>query len=51
MSTLRSRADLRDFFKRLGTVLPITRQAGAYAAGDLVTYNLPGNLPHIAVLE
>ncbi|WP_040308756.1 DUF1287 domain-containing protein [Asticcacaulis biprosthecium] len=42
--------NLRVFFKRFGTVRPVGRQASDYAAGDLVTYNLPGNLPHIAVV-
>lgn len=43
--------NLRVFFKRFGASLPVTRNAADYASGDLVTYNLPGNLPHIAIVS
>lgn len=42
--------NLQTFFKRLGTVLPITNDADAYKAGDIVTWMLPGNLPHIGIV-
>lgn len=43
--------NLRVFLKRFGTSLPVTQKAGDYAAGDLVTYRLPYNLPHIAIVS
>lgn len=43
--------NLQVFFSRHGTELPITRNADNYAAGDLVTWMLPGNLPHIGVVS
>ena len=42
--------NLQAFFKRHGTVLPITNNADTYKAGDIVTWMLPGNLPHIGIV-
>lgn len=43
--------NLRVFFSRFGKTLVPSRIAADYAPGDLVTYNLPGNLPHIAIVS
>jgi len=42
--------NLQTFFRRHGVVLPISQEPGDYAAGDLVTWMLPGNLPHIGIV-
>ena len=42
--------NLQAFFKRHGTMLPITNNAENYKAGDIVTWMLPGNLPHIGIV-
>lgn len=42
--------NLRAFFKRNGKSLPVTKQAKNYLAGDLVTWTLPNNLPHIGIV-
>ena len=42
--------NLRVFFTRHGKSLPVTAHGGDYAPGDLVTWNLPGNLPHIGIV-
>jgi uncharacterized protein YijF (DUF1287 family) len=42
--------NLQTFFKRHGTMLPITNNADTYKAGDIVTWMLPGNLPHIGIV-
>ena len=42
--------NLQTFFRRHGRELPRTRRAGDYATGDLVTWMLPGNLPHIGIV-
>lgn len=42
--------NLEAFFRRHGQSLPVTRNAGDYAPGDLVTWRLPGNLPHIGIV-
>jgi uncharacterized protein YijF (DUF1287 family) len=42
--------NLQTFFRRHGVVLPTSQEAGDYAAGDLVTWMLPGNLPHIGIV-
>ncbi len=41
---------LQAFFSRRGVVLPVTRDPDDYVAGDLVTWMLPNNLPHIGVV-
>jgi len=42
--------NLRVFFERQGESLPISIDAKDYQAGDLVTWMLPGNLPHIGIV-
>lgn len=42
--------NLQVFFTRFGTVLPVTSNPKDYHAGDLVTWMLPGNLPHIGIV-
>jgi uncharacterized protein len=42
--------NLQTFFRRVGAEVPVSRDAGAYRAGDLVTWMLPGNLPHIGIV-
>ncbi len=42
--------NLQAFFKRKGKTLPITHNGNDYKVGDLVTYMLSGNLPHIAIV-
>ena len=42
--------NLRTFFKRKGATLPVTDNGRDYLPGDLITINLPGNLPHIALV-
>jgi uncharacterized protein YijF (DUF1287 family) len=43
--------NLQTFFKRHGDALPTTSNASDYVAGDLVTWMLPGNLPHIGIVS
>ena len=38
------------FFERHGAKLPVTRDAADFMPGDLVTWSLPGNLPHIGIV-
>ena len=42
--------NLMVFFARKGESLPITRRAEDYAAGDLVTWDLGGDVPHIGIV-
>ena len=42
--------NLQTFFRRAGAEVPISRDAAAYRPGDLVTWMLPGNLPHIGIV-
>jgi len=42
--------NLQVFFKRHGQELPITRNTSDYKPGNLVTWMLPGNLPHIGIV-
>jgi uncharacterized protein YijF (DUF1287 family) len=42
--------NLMVFFSRKGESLPITHNANDYAAGDLVTWDLGGNIPHIGIV-
>lgn len=42
--------NLQAFFRRAGAELPVTHEAGAYRAGDVVTWMLPHNLPHIGIV-
>jgi uncharacterized protein YijF (DUF1287 family) len=38
------------FFQRKGESLPITNRTDDYAPGDLVTWDLGGNVPHIGIV-
>ncbi len=42
--------NLQTFFTRHGNTLPISEEALDYKLGDLVTWMLPGNLPHIGIV-
>jgi uncharacterized protein len=42
--------NLMVFFARKGKSLPITNRMEDYAPGDLVTWDLGGNVPHIGIL-
>ncbi len=42
--------NLQTFFRRQGAELPISDRADDYRAGDLVTWVLPGNLPHMGIV-
>lgn len=42
--------NLQAFFKRNGETLPVTDNPEDYRPGDLVTWMLPGNLPHIGIV-
>ena len=42
--------NLQVFFSRNGQRLDITDQATDYRPGDIVTWMLPGNLPHIGIV-
>ncbi|WP_018969584.1 DUF1287 domain-containing protein [Rubritalea marina] len=43
--------NLQTFFTRHGKKLPVSQKASDYKAGDLVTWMLPGNLPHIGIVS
>jgi uncharacterized protein len=42
--------NLMVFLSRKGETLPVTKRAEDYSPGDLVTWDLPGNLPHIGMV-
>ena len=42
--------NLEAFFSRNGASLPKSKNKSDYAAGELVTWILPGNLPHIGIV-
>lgn len=42
--------NLQVFFSRYGEILPVTDHAKDYKPGELVTWMLPGNLPHIGIV-
>ncbi|CAH1559561.1 DUF1287 domain-containing protein [Vibrio rotiferianus] len=42
--------NLQTFFSRHGTSLPVSSNPSSYQAGDIVTWMLPGNLPHIGIV-
>lgn len=42
--------NLQRFFSRFGKQLPVTQKGKDYKKGDLVTWMLPGNLPHIGII-
>jgi uncharacterized protein YijF (DUF1287 family) len=43
--------NLQQFFKTHGIDLGVSKQAADYRPGDLVTWVLPGNLPHIGIVS
>ena len=43
--------NLQRFFERAGAGLAVTTRPEDYAEGDLVTWMLPGNLPHIGIVS
>jgi len=42
--------NLQVFFARHGEQLPVTDKKQDYVSGDIVTWMLPGNLPHIGIV-
>jgi len=42
--------NLRTFFKRHGLNLKVSHNKADYSIGDIVTWMLPGNLPHIGMV-
>jgi uncharacterized protein YijF (DUF1287 family) len=42
--------NLQTFFKKHGKVLSITKNSDDYKPGDIVTWMLPNNLPHIGIV-
>lgn len=42
--------NLRAFFARQGAELPVSGDSARYLSGDLVTWRLPNDLPHIGVV-
>ena len=42
--------NLQTFFARNGESLEISDRPGSYLPGDIVTWMLPGNLPHIGIV-
>ena len=42
--------NLQVFFERQGQTLSITNKAKDYSAGDIVTWSVSGNLPHIGLV-
>jgi uncharacterized protein len=43
--------NLQVFFTRMGAGLEVTSDPAAFLPGDVVTWMLPGNLPHIGILS
>ena len=43
--------NLEVFFERKGFSQPVRDKADAYQSGDIVTWRLPGNLPHIGIVS
>ncbi|KPJ92172.1 MAG: hypothetical protein AMJ53_09920 [Gammaproteobacteria bacterium SG8_11] len=43
--------NLQVFFTRFGRKLAVSHDESAYQPGDLVTWMLPGNLPHIGIVS
>jgi len=42
--------NLQTFLRRRGTARPLSSNPSDYAAGDVVTWLLPGNLPHVGLV-
>lgn len=43
--------NLARLFTRIGAALPVTEAPTPYLPGDIVTWSLPGNLPHIGIVS
>ncbi|MCX7557549.1 DUF1287 domain-containing protein [Xanthomonadaceae bacterium JHOS43] len=43
--------NLETWFRRQGAALPPSRTAADYRPGDVVSWRLPGNLPHIGIVS
>lgn len=43
--------NLQKLFERAGAKLELSSDVADFQPGDLVSYNLPGNLPHIAIVS
>lgn len=43
--------NLETYFQRQGAALPVSQGVAVYRPGDLVTWRLPGNLPHIGIVS
>jgi len=43
--------NLQTFFTRHGVSLPVSEDQAEYHPGDLVTWMIPGNLPHIGIVS
>jgi uncharacterized protein YijF (DUF1287 family) len=43
--------NLRVFFRRAGKDLPVTMEPADYQPGDIVTWELPGGLPHTGIVS
>lgn len=43
--------NLQTYFKRQGASLPVSRVAADYQAGDIVTWMVNSNLPHIGIVS
>lgn len=43
--------NLETFLERNEAALPLSHEASDYKPGDLVTWRLPGNLPHIGIVS
>ncbi len=43
--------NLATLFSRIGAALPLTDEPAPYLPGDIVTWTLPGNLPHIGIVS
>ncbi len=43
--------NLQTFFTRKGEKLPVTKKGTDYKAGDIVTWRVQGNLPHIGIIS
>ena len=42
--------NLQSFFSRHGNILPISNKPEDYSPGDMVTWGVAGNLPHIGIV-
>jgi uncharacterized protein YijF (DUF1287 family) len=42
--------NLQTFFERMGAAQPVSQDPAVYQPGDLVTWRLPTNLPHIGIV-